>query len=45
MQDSLIEKIKPYIKNYDSYLVGGYLRDLLSGEISPIEILQLNAII
>lgn len=35
MQDSLIEKIKPYIKNYDSYLVGGYLRDLLSGEISP----------
>ena len=35
MQDSLIEKIKPYIKNYDAYLVGGYLRDLLSGEISP----------
>lgn len=35
MQDSLIEKIKPYIKNYDSYLVGGYLRDFLSGEISP----------
>lgn len=35
MQDSLIEKIKPYIKNCDSYLVGGYLRDLLSGEISP----------
>ena len=35
MQDSLIEKIKPYIKNYDAYLVGGYLRDLLSDEISP----------
>lgn len=35
MQDSLIEKIKPYIKNYDAYLVGGYLRDLLSGDISP----------
>ena len=35
MQDSLIEKIKRYIKNYDAYLVGGYLRDLLSGEISP----------
>lgn len=35
MQDSLIEKIKPYIKNYDAYIVGGYLRDLLSGEISP----------
>ncbi len=34
MQDNLIEKIKPYIKNYESYLVGGYLRDLLSGEIS-----------
>ena len=34
MQDKLIEKIKPYIKNYNSYLVGGYMRDFLLGKIS-----------
>ena len=27
IKDDLIEKIKPYIKDYECYLVGGYLRE------------------
>lgn len=34
MYDELIEKIKPYIKNYETYLVGGYMRDLMQNKIS-----------
>ncbi len=34
MQDKIIEKIKPYIKNKEAYLVGGYMRDLMCGKIS-----------
>ncbi len=34
MYDELIEKIKPYIKNYPAFLVGGYIRDNLSGKKS-----------
>ncbi len=31
MFDEIIDKIKPYIKDYESYLVGGYMRDKMSG--------------
>lgn len=34
LKDELIEKIKPYIKNYDAYLVGGYMRDMLLEKVS-----------
>lgn len=34
MYDELIEKIKPYIKNNEAYLVGGYMRDFLQGKTS-----------
>ena len=32
--DEFIKLIKPYVKDYDCYLVGGYIRDLLSSEKS-----------
>lgn len=32
--DPIIKKIKPYLKNYDSYLVGGYIRDLCLKKIT-----------
>lgn len=35
MYDVIIEKIKPYIKDYEAYLVGGYMRDLLQNKVSP----------
>ena len=34
MFDILIEKIKPFIKGCDAYLVGGYMRDLMQDKIS-----------
>lgn len=34
MFDIIIEKIKPFIKNNEAYLVGGYMRDSLMGKIS-----------
>lgn len=34
MYDELIEKIKPYIKNNEAFLVGGYMRDYLLGKTS-----------
>ncbi len=35
MFDEIIEKIKPYIKNKEAYLVGGYMRDMLLKKTSP----------
>lgn len=32
--DEFINLIKPYVKDYDCYLVGGYIRDLFFDEIS-----------
>lgn len=34
MFDEIIEKIKPYLKNNEAYLTGGYIRDLICGKIS-----------
>ena len=34
LKDDLIEKIKPYIKDYEAYLVGGYMRDMFQGKRS-----------
>lgn len=34
LKDKFINLIKPYICDYECYLVGGYLRDLMSGEFS-----------
>lgn len=33
-EDNCLNLIKPIVKNYDCYLVGGCLRDLLNGELS-----------
>ena len=34
LKDELLTKIRKSIQGYDCYLVGGYLRDLMSGNIS-----------
>ncbi len=33
--DVIINKIKPFLKNKNAYIVGGYIRDVLMGKSSP----------
>lgn len=33
--DVIIKKIKPFLKNKNAYIVGGYIRDVLTGNSSP----------
>lgn len=33
--DEIIKKIKPYLNNIQTYLIGGFVRDILMGEKSP----------
>lgn len=34
MHDVIIEKVKPYLKDYECYLTGGYMRDILADKSS-----------